>query len=75
MPVMNGLECVAEIRKMEEKGIVNSHVPVIGVTANVRSEQVETALRAGMDDVISKPFRIPELRACIQKTLYNTATM
>ncbi|KAJ4983602.1 hsp90-like protein [Stagonosporopsis vannaccii] len=69
MPVMNGLECVANIRKMQEEGILNNHIPVIGVTANARSEQVETALRAGMDDVISKPFRIPELRTCIQKTL------
>ncbi|KAF2625562.1 aerobic respiration control sensor protein-like protein arcB [Macroventuria anomochaeta] len=73
MPVMNGLECVANIRKMQGEGDVNGHVPVIVVTANVRSEQVEIALRAGMDDVISKPFRIPELRACIQKTLRNTA--
>jgi CheY-like chemotaxis protein len=73
MPVMNGLECVANIRKMQADGVVNGHVPVIAVTANVRSEQVETALQAGMDDVISKPFRIPELRTCIQKTLRNVA--
>ncbi|KAF1926105.1 uncharacterized protein M421DRAFT_224907 [Didymella exigua CBS 183.55] len=73
MPVMNGLECVASIRAMQAGGAVNGHVPVIAVTANVRSEQVETALQAGMDDVISKPFRIPELRACIQKTLRTVA--
>lgn len=73
MPVMNGLECVANIRKMQSDGAVSGHVPVIAVTANVRSEQVETALQAGMDDVISKPFRIPELRACIQKTLRSVA--
>lgn len=73
MPVMNGLECVANIRKMQGEGEVSGHVPVIAVTANVRSEQVETALQAGMDDVISKPFRIPELRACIQKTLRKVA--
>lgn len=73
MPVMNGLECVASIRKMQSEGEVNGHVPVIAVTANVRSEQVESALQAGMDDVISKPFRIPELRACIQKILRNVA--
>lgn len=73
MPVMNGLECVANIRKMQGEGVLNGYVPVIAVTANVRSEQVETALQAGMDNVISKPFRIPELCACIQKTLRNTA--
>ena len=61
------------IREMQTEGIVRAHVPVIAVTANVRSEQVEVALKAGMDDVISKPFRIPELCACIQKTLRVTA--
>jgi CheY-like chemotaxis protein len=73
MPVMNGLECVRNIRELQGEGVVRAHVPVIAVTANVRSEQVEVALKAGMDDVISKPFRIPELCACIQKTLRNTA--
>ncbi|KAJ9144314.1 Hybrid signal transduction histidine kinase K [Coniochaeta hoffmannii] len=61
MPNMDGLTCVREIRKMEDGGRISRHVPVIAVTANVRDEQVATARRAGMDDVVSKPFRIPEL--------------
>ncbi|KAI2487400.1 BaeS Signal transduction histidine kinase [Pyrenophora tritici-repentis] len=73
MPVMDGLTCVRNIRELQKEGVVRAHVPVIAVTANVRSEQVEVALKAGMDDVISKPFRIPELCACIQKTLRSTA--
>ncbi|RMZ73233.1 sensory transduction histidine kinase [Pyrenophora seminiperda CCB06] len=73
MPVMDGLTCVRNIRELQKEGVVRAHVPVIAVTANVRSEQVEVALKAGMDDVISKPFRIPELCACIQKTLRCTA--
>jgi CheY-like chemotaxis protein len=72
MPVMDGLTCVRKIRELQREGVVRTHVPVIAVTANVRSEQVEVALKAGMDDVISKPFRIPELCACIQKTLRST---
>lgn len=68
MPVMNGLTCVREIRKLQAAKTVHGHVPVIAVTANVRSEQVAEAFEAGMDDVISKPFRIPELCACIHKT-------
>ncbi|KAF1976420.1 hypothetical protein BU23DRAFT_630253, partial [Bimuria novae-zelandiae CBS 107.79] len=36
-------------------------LPILAVSANARSEQVEQALAAGMDDAISKPFRIPEL--------------
>jgi len=75
MPVMDGLTCVREIRKLQKEGAVRGHVPVIAVTANVRSEQVSQALEAGMDDVISKPFRIPELCACIEKAIANTADM
>jgi PAS domain S-box-containing protein len=61
MPVMDGLTCVRKIREMEREGILVGHVPVIAVTANVRMEQVEKARECGMDDVLSKPFRIPEL--------------
>jgi CheY-like chemotaxis protein len=75
MPVMDGLTCVRSIRELQREGVVRAHVPVIAVTANVRSEQVEVALEAGMDEVISKPFRIPELCACIQKTLRSTASV
>ena len=30
-------------------------------SANARSAHIDSALEAGMDDVVSKPFRIPEL--------------
>ncbi|KAF2832545.1 putative histidine kinase HHK11p [Ophiobolus disseminans] len=61
MPIMNGLDAVAEIRKQERNGMLKGRVPVIGVTANVRQQQIETALAAGMDDVVGKPFRVAEL--------------
>jgi CheY-like chemotaxis protein len=69
MPVMDGLTCVRKIRSMEVDGTVSGHVPVIAVTANVRSEQIAAARNSGMDDVVSKPFRIPELIAKIEKLL------
>lgn len=61
MPVMDGLACTSKIREMERKGELKRHVPIIAVTANARSEQIATLLAAGMDDVVSKPFRIGEL--------------
>ncbi|KAL9110587.1 MAG: hypothetical protein Q9227_004945 [Pyrenula ochraceoflavens] len=61
MPNMDGLTCVRRIRQMEEIGRMKGHVPIIAVTANVREEQIVTAKKSGMDDVVSKPFRIPEL--------------
>jgi len=61
MPVMDGLTCIRQIRERQGNGKVMSHVPVIAVTANARSEQVSVAIDAGMDQVVTKPFRIPEL--------------
>jgi len=61
MPIMDGLTCVKRIRNMEEEGQIRGRVPVMAVTANVRGEQVNKALLSGMDDVVSKPFKIAEL--------------
>ncbi|KAL1296620.1 hypothetical protein AAFC00_000109 [Neodothiora populina] len=61
MPVMDGLTCTRKIRELERSGEMLKHVPIIAVTANARSEQIETALQAGLDAVQPKPFRIPEL--------------
>ncbi|TKX21890.1 histidine kinase-like protein 11 [Elsinoe australis] len=61
MPVLDGLSCVKQIRMMQQAGEIKDHVPVIAVTANARSEQIGIALAAGMDEVVSKPCRIPAI--------------
>ena len=48
MPVMDGLTCTKAIREMEIEGEVIRHVPIIGVTANARAEQIDTAREMGM---------------------------
>lgn len=48
MPIMDGLTCTRKIREFEREGKFVRHVPVIAVTANARSEQIETAMSAGM---------------------------
>lgn len=61
MPVLGGLETVKRIRSLQAEGHLMRHVPVIAVTANARSEQVSIAIEHGFDNVVTKPFRIPEL--------------
>ncbi|THZ27314.1 hypothetical protein D6C90_09005 [Aureobasidium pullulans] len=61
MPVLGGLETVKRIRALQDEGKIIAHVPVIAVTANARSEQIANAIDHGMDSVVTKPFRIPEL--------------
>ena len=48
MPVMDGLQCTKKIREWEKDGSLERHVPIIGVTANARAEQIQTLLVAGM---------------------------
>jgi len=61
MPVMDGLTCTRRIREMEKLGLIRGHVPIIAVSANARTEQILEAKAAGCDDVLVKPYRMPEL--------------
>ncbi|TPX19095.1 uncharacterized protein E0L32_011256 [Thyridium curvatum] len=77
MPVMDGMTCARKIRELEADGTIRGHVPIIAVTAYARPEQIENAKAAGIDDVISKPFRIPDLMPKIEELVakYNTHTI
>ena len=48
MPIMDGLTCVRKIRKLQREGSIIQHIPIISVTANARSEQIEIARSSGM---------------------------
>lgn len=65
MPIMDGLTCSKEIRKLEAEGKIrstyNRGVEIVAVTANTRKEQIDEALQAGINDVLPKPFMVQEL--------------
>lgn len=62
MPVQDGLTCTRRIRELERQGkILGGHIAIIAVSANARLEQVLEAKAAGCDDVMIKPYRMPEL--------------
>jgi CheY-like chemotaxis protein len=61
MPEMDGLTCCSKRREMEQRRQVLGYVPIIAVIANIHGGQIEEAKASGMDDVIGKPFRIPDL--------------
>ncbi|TKA80462.1 hypothetical protein B0A49_00846 [Cryomyces minteri] len=67
MPVMDGLTCVRKMRELQESGSIRDHIPVIVVTANARGNQIQAALDAGADGVITKPYRIGEIIKQISK--------
>jgi signal transduction histidine kinase/CheY-like chemotaxis protein len=47
MPVMGGIECTKEIRRLQVEGTICRHIPIIAVTANARQVQKEEMLAAG----------------------------
>ncbi|KAK6859059.1 hypothetical protein PG995_004912 [Apiospora arundinis] len=67
MPVMNGIEFTKAVRALEERKELPGHKPIIGVTANVRGKQITAAIESGMDGVTTKPYRIDELIAHIDR--------
>lgn len=60
MPVKDGNTAAREIRDLQLRGEVGRS-PILGVSANVREEQTRVMKEAGMDDVISKPFKVKDL--------------
>jgi signal transduction histidine kinase/HPt (histidine-containing phosphotransfer) domain-containing protein len=67
MPVIDGLEATHQIRLSLSNS--NARQPrIIGLTANALSEERQRCLEAGMDDKLSKPVRINELKAVLQAT-------
>ena len=48
MPVMDGMSCTREIRRLENAGVITRHIPIIAVTAYARPEQIENAKAAGV---------------------------
>jgi CheY-like chemotaxis protein len=60
MPIKDGNAATQEIRQLQEEGKAGySHI--LGVSANVREAQTRSMREAGMDDIISKPFKVEDL--------------
>jgi len=66
MPVMDGIETTQEILEFEEEEGIE-HTPIIAVTANVLKGDRERFLGAGMDDYISKPISMKNLKEVLEK--------
>ena len=66
MPEMNGYETTKAIRNLPDRPD-GKEIPIIAMTANAFAEDVQAALKAGMDDHVAKPIDMSILISVITK--------
>ena len=66
MPGMDGYELTAAIRAAE---VGKTRMPIIAFTANVLKGEAGRCLAMGMDDYLSKPAQLTELKEMLEKWL------
>ena len=67
MPDLDGYETSIRIRKMDDDYYRN--IPIVALTASAFNEVKEGVMRAGMTDILNKPFIPDELN---QKIYFYT---
>ncbi len=65
MPVMDGMECVKEIRGMSDPG--KSQIPIIAISGNAKNYTMEEFKEAGFNDYLPKPLDFDKLVETVKK--------
>ncbi len=66
MPVMDGYEATAAIRRLER---ADAGIPIIAMTADAFSEDIQRCLACGMNDHLAKPIDIQVVACKLKKYL------
>lgn len=67
MPIMNGYEATKAIRSLPRKDA--AEIPIIAMTANAFTEDIQRSKQAGMNEHLTKPLDIEQLMKCLEKWL------
>jgi two-component system sensor histidine kinase/response regulator len=66
MPNLDGYEATRAIRRLEKEKSLR-HTPIIAMTASAMPGDREICIKAGMDDYVSKPVDLVELRSVLHR--------
>lgn len=72
MPHLDGVEATRRIR-VEERKRGLGRTPIIGLTANALTHQINSYLEAGMQQVVAKPIVFEDLIRAMSQTLDSSA--
>ncbi len=59
MPVMDGMQCIKELRSSDDEE--KAKMPVVAITGNARNYSEEEFEEAGFDEVLMKPLNFDKL--------------
>ncbi|XPV76892.1 MAG: PAS domain S-box protein [Desulfovibrio sp.] len=68
MPIMDGVEATAAIRGSGEE--TKANIPIVALTAHAMEGDKESFLEKGMDDYLSKPVDMAELKKCLNRLFH-----
>ena len=66
MPEMDGLEATLRIREIEKEIKKERQTPIIALTANTLDNDREKCIRIGMNEYMSKPFKMSNLEEILK---------
>lgn len=67
MPVLDGISATKKIRA--ELNAPKNQIPILGLSAHAFSAEVKNCIDAGMQDFVSKPINVQDLKAKMNKIL------
>ena len=70
MPEMDGYELTCAIRAQEQG---SSRIPILALTANTLKGEAERCRAVGMDDYLSKPLQLADLKTALDRWLPTAA--
>lgn len=59
MPILDGMECSKQIRKMDDPN--KSNIPILAITGNAQNYSIEEFKDAGINEYMQKPLNFDKL--------------